>query len=131
MGCTVELTCSECKYRKVFNLGRASVKEPIKEVLKEFPAEVGITIKQLDAAYGMTDFDYGEQVMVCNECMEISSKMILRVKFSNELDYISKYFCTSCNSKLKILEKYENLDNCNCPSCGSLSLKHKDVCNWG
>jgi DNA-directed RNA polymerase subunit RPC12/RpoP len=131
MGYTVELICNECKYRKVFNFGRASVKEPINEVLKEFPTEVGSTIKQLDAAYGMTGFDYGDQAVVCNECKEISSKMILRVKFSNELDYTSKYFCSSCNSKLKIIENHENLDKCNCPSCGSLSLKHKDICNWG
>jgi DNA-directed RNA polymerase subunit RPC12/RpoP len=130
VGYTVEILCSDCKYRKVFNLGRSSTKEYLSEILKGFSVEVNSTVKQLDSAYGMIDYDYGDEVMTCNQCKEINTNLVFKVKFSNELEYTPKYFCSKCNAKLKSLETLENLNKCSCPNCGNLSLKYKDVCNW-
>lgn len=130
VGYTVEILCEECKFRKVYNLGRTSQKEPLKEILKCFTVEVDTTIKQLDSAYNMRNYDYGNYAMACGKCNEISSNIILKVRFSNDLEYIPKYFCKKCNAKLTSLEKLEDLARCNCPSCGKVALIYKDVCDW-
>lgn len=130
MGQTVEIVCDDCKYRRVYNLGRSTSKEPLNKILGSFDKDVSNTLKQLDSAYTMTEYDYGIHIMICSKCKELNTNLILKVKFNNDLEYIPKNFCYKCNVRLKSLENLNDIEKCNCPNCGSKSLKYKHVCNW-
>lgn len=130
MGYTIELVCNDCKYRKVINLGRGKTKEPLKEILKCFDANINATIKQLDTAYTIMDYEYGNVIMTCTKCNVIYTNSSFIVKFNNYLDYIPNLFCKKCNTRLKNLGGLDNIRSCNCPSCGRLSLKYKNICDW-
>ena len=130
MGSTIEVVCEECKYRRVFNIGRNAKKESAYEVLKCYSKDLFTTIKQLDKAYNMTDYDYGESICVCKACNNLVNKTILTIKFQDSSDFIPKHFCNKCNSSLKIIEGPEELMEYNCPNCGDHSLRYINVCNW-
>lgn len=130
MGNTIEIVCNDCKYRSVFNLGRKTKKESAFEVLKCFADDLYSTIKQLDAAYDMTDYEYGESIYICRNCNSLVNKMLLKIKFQSTSEFIPKHFCDKCNTILRIIENLENIKECNCPNCGNLNLRYKNICNW-
>jgi hypothetical protein len=130
MGNTIEIVCKECKYRRVFNLGRKTKKESAFEILKLFSDDLFTTIKQMDTAYNMTDYDYGESIYVCRNCNDLLTKMVLKIKFQFSAEFIPKHFCNKCNSTLKPIEELENIKECKCPNCGNCGLVYKHICDW-
>lgn len=130
MGCTIEVLCNNCNFRKVFNLGRTANKASAFEVLKYYSMEVISTIKQMDAAYNMIDYDYEESIYVCRRCYHLDNKMTLKISFQDSSEFTPKYFCKKCKTNYKVIEELENIKTCNCPSCGSFTLRYKKICNW-
>jgi DNA-directed RNA polymerase subunit RPC12/RpoP len=131
MGNIVEIVCKDCKYRRVFNLGRTVVKESAYEILKCFSDDIFNTIKQMDDAYDMTDYDYGESIYICRKCNDINTKMVLKIMFKSSSEFIPKHYCNKCITKLELIENLDNIKACNCPNCGGMALDYKNICNWG
>jgi hypothetical protein len=131
MGNIIEIVCNDCKYRRVFNLGRKAVKESAFEILKCFSEDIFSTIKQMDDAYDMTDYDYGEGIFICRKCNDLETKMVLKIKFKNSSEFIPKHYCHKCNTVLRNIDNIENIKDCYCPNCNNLTLKYKYICNWG
>lgn len=130
MGNTIEVLCNNCDYRKIFNLGRTANKESAFVIMKEFDENLLSTIKQMDDAYNMTDYDYGENIYMCKNCKQLLSKMTLRIKFENSKDFIPKCYCSKCNTVLKLIENFESINGQNCLQCGGGTLRYKKICDW-
>ena len=130
MGYTVEISCKECNYRKVFNLGRTAKKETLEKVLQYQESEINSAVKQMNIAFKIKDFEYGKQLMLCKNCNAITDENLIIVEFEEADDFISKIYCKTCYSQLKIIENLEKFQYIRCPKCLKYALHSRLICNW-
>lgn len=131
MGYTIEITCNECSFRKLYNLGRSLQKEALSSVLNRQDSSVKAAVEQMHNAYRISDFEYGRQLMLCKRCHAIYDEELLIVAFEDAKDYMTSKHCLreACKSHLVILE-LETIEHTRCPHCLKYALKYRRICDW-